>query len=205
MIGSFAMSIWQELRIVTGAAVAVLLVGCASPAIVDDHLESDGTVATEFNVGDREILLSVRFDEKLSADETFMVEWIFPDGSVYLRKPVGRSADSVYRVDTGISVRGKVPARHPGMWSVHLARNGERLMSRDFELRRQARADGAGAADFSALAYCGASQWNDPVISAKRSDAGASGRPGAWIGNDVLDAAGAIYSSVVLLTGCAPG
>ena len=199
------MSRWQALRVALAGAVLALLAGCASPAIVEDHLESNGSVATEFAIDDREIIFSARFNGKLAADEMFMVEWIFPDGSVYLRKPVGRSADSVYRVDTGISVRGKAPARHPGIWRVHLARNGERLVSREFEILEQSAEDDDEAAEFAAYAYCGPSRWNDPAISANRSDGGMSGRPGAWIGGDVLDAAGAIYSNVVLLTGCAPG
>ena len=205
VIRRFAMGRRQALRVALCGAVIVFAVGCASPTIVEDHLASDGSVTTEFTVDDREIVLTARFDTKLAADETLMVEWIFPDGSVYLRKPVGRSAGSVYRIETDISVRGKTPARHPGIWRVNLARDGEPLVSREFEIREQSRADGSGAAEFAALAYCGPSRWNDPAISAKRSNGGVSGRPGAWIGGDVLEAAGAVYSSVVLLTGCAPG
>ena len=183
-----------------GAALLVLLAGCAAPAVVEDHLESGGVTSSEFSADDREIVLSARFDTPLAAGETVMVEWLFPDGSIYLRKPVRRSADSDYRIDTGIPVRGKAPGRRPGIWRVKLTRDGRELVSRAFEIR----ADG-GAPEFASLAYCGPSRWNDPVISAQPSAGAVRARPGTWIGGKVLEASGATYSGAVLLTGCAPG
>jgi len=198
------MSRWHCLRTTLAFVVTVVLVGCASPAVVEDHLESDGAITTEFSVDDREIVLTARFDTKLAADDAFMVRWLFPDGSIYLRKPVRRSADSDYRIDTSIPVRGKAPARAPGIWQVQLWRGSRRIVSREFEIREQTRSGAAGAVEFAGLGYCGPSRWSDPVISARRSTHAAAGIPGAWIGREVLDAAGATYSSVILLTGCAP-
>ena len=195
-----AISRRHSLRTGLGAALAVLLAACAAPAVVEDHLESDGVAATEFSADDREIVLSARFDSGLSAADTFMVEWLFPDGSVYLRKPVRRSTDSAYRVDTGIPVRGKAPGRSPGVWHVQLSRDGRPLVSRAFDIRA-----GGGAPEFASLAYCGPSRWSDPVISAQPSAGAVPARPGTWIGGEVLEAAGATYSGAVLLTGCAPG
>lgn len=205
VIRRIATSRRRSLGVAAWVAGLIVLAGCASPAVVEDRLEADGSVATDFTVDDQQILLSARFDSKLAASDTFMVEWIFPDGSVYLRKPVRRSAESAYRVDTGIAVRGKTPARHPGIWHVELRQDGKRLVSRAFEIREPPRTAQAHAAEFASLDYCGPWHWNDAVISARRPPGAVSARPGAWIGGEVLKAAGATYSGAVLLTGCAPG
>ena len=184
---------------------AVLLVGCAQPSMVNDHLEAGGRPAVEFSVDDQSVTLSVRFTTDLAVDELFIVEWLLPDGKIYLRKSVRRSYDSPEVIQTAMPIRGKAPARYPGIWQVRLWRDGDRLVDRSFEIRKSAEtAESAGAA-FAGLAYCGPSRWNDPVISRRRSGSTASGVPGTWTGGDLLEAAGATYSRVVLLTGCAPG
>ncbi len=183
-------------------AVAVLLVGCARPAVVDDHLVAGGAPATEFSIDDRTVTLSARFDTGLVADERLMVEWLFPDGKVYLRKPVRRSYESRDLIETSMPIRGKAPARHPGIWHVRLWRDGDKLVERSFRIRIPAQTTTSARAGFARLSYCGPSRRNDSVISGRRS---ATGVPGAWIGHDLLKAAGAIYASVVLLSGCAPG
>ena len=107
-------------------------------------------------------------------------------------------------ISTAIPVRGKAPSRHPGTWQVRLTRDGDPIVERSFVIRETV-AQASPGEHFAGLAHCGPSRWSDPVISARHSPAaGASGVPGAWIGGEVLEDAGATYSSVVLLTGCAP-
>lgn len=183
----------------------LLLVGCTGLAIVDEHLEAGGLEGTEFFADDQSVTLSARFNRELPADEPLMVEWLFPDGSVYLRKPVHRSYDSVDLLQTSIPIRGKAPARHPGIWHVRLWHKGEGLVNRSFEILEPRRTAASGAQSFASLAYCGPSRWDDPVISGRRSGTVASGTAGAWIGGELLESAGATYSGVVLLTGCGPG
>ncbi len=184
---------------------AAFLVGCAKPSMVDDHLEAGGTRAVEFSVDDQSVTLSARFDAGLAADAPIIVEWLFPDGEVYLRKPVRRSYDSSDLIETAMPIRGKVPARYPGIWQVRLWRDGDKLVERSFEIQEPVQTVASAGAGFASLAYCGPSRWNDPVISSRRSGSPATGVPGAWIGGGLLEAAGATYSRVVLLTGCAPG
>ena len=185
--------------------VAVILVGCAKPAVVDDRLAAAGAPAEDFSIDDRTVTLSARFDAGLAANQAFTVEWLFPDGNIYLRKPVQRSYERPDLIETSMPIRHKAPARYPGIWRVRLWRDGDKLLERSFEIRQSAETAAAAGAGFAALAYCGPSRWNDPVISARRSAPLAARVPGAWIGGDLLEAAGATYSRVVLLTGCAPG
>ncbi len=184
---------------------AALLAGCAKPSMVDDHLEVDGRPAVEFAADDQSVTLRARFDAGLAADDPFTVEWLFPDGEIYLRKPVRRSYDSPDLIETAIPIRGKAPARYPGIWQVRLWRDGDKVAEQSFEIRPSAQTPASTGAGFSSLAYCGPSRWNDPVISRRRSGSPATGVPGAWIGGELIAAAGATYSRVVLLTGCAPG
>ena len=192
-------------RVVLSGIAVALLVGCASLAVVDERLEAGGSATTKFYADDQAVTLSARFKPDLPANEPLMVEWLFPDGSVYLRKPVHRSYGSDDRLETSMPIRGKAPARHPGIWHVRLWHDGEKLVNRSFEILEPRRTAASGAQSFASLAYCGPSRWNDPVISGRRSSVVASGRAGVWIGGEVLEAAGATYSGVVLLTGCAPG
>ncbi len=185
--------------------VAVILVGCAAPAVVDDRLLAAGAPAVDFSVDDRTVTLSARFDAGLAADEALMVEWLFPDGEIYLRKPVRRSYQRPDLIETSMPIRDKAPARSPGIWQVRLWRDGDKLVDRSFEIRKPAETATSAAAGFASLAYCGPSRWNDPVISARRPAPVTTRVPGAWTGGDLLKAAGATYSSVILLTGCAPG
>jgi hypothetical protein len=184
--------------------VVALLVGCGSLAVVEDHLQAGGVPATEFSSDDETVTLSARFNEELAADEPLMVEWLFPDGKIYMRKPVRRSFESRDLLETSIPIRGKAPARHPGTWQVRLWHDGGKLVDRYFDIRIPAQTPASVAERFTGLAFCGPSRWNDPVISGRRSGAVTTGRPGAWIGGEVLKAAGATYSGVILLTGCAP-
>lgn len=185
--------------------VAALLVGCAKPSMVDDHLEAGGRPAMEFSVDDQSVTLSARFDAGLAADDPIMVEWLFPDGEIYLRKPVRRSYDSPDLIETAMPIQGKAPARYPGIWQVRLWRDGDKLLEQSFEIRAPVQTLASAGAEFASLAHCGPSRWNDPVIGSRRSGSPATGLPGAWIGGELLDAAGATYSRVVLLTGCDPG
>lgn len=187
----------------SGIAVA-LLVGCGSLAVVEDSLLAGGAPGTEFSSGEEMVTLSARFNEELAADEKLTVEWLFPDGRTYVRKPVRRSYQSRDLLETSIPIRGKAPGRHPGTWQVRLWHDGEKLVDRYFDIRLPSKSPASAAEGFPGLAFCGPSRWNDPVISGRRSGAGVSGRPGAWIGGEVLEAAGATYSGVILLTGCAP-
>jgi hypothetical protein len=192
-------------RVGRWGVAAALLVGCAKPSMVDDHLEAGGRPAVEFSVDDRSVTLSARFDAGLAADDSFMVEWLFPDGKIYLRKPVRRSYDSPDLIETAMPIRGKAPARYPGTWQVRLWRDGDKLAQQSFEIRAPVQTLASAGAGFARLAYCGPWHWNDPVISRRRSGSPATGIPGAWIGGELIEAAGATYSRVVLLTGCAPG
>ena len=192
-------------RVLCCGIAASLLVGCAQPSIVDDGLVSGGVPTTEFSGDDESVTLSARFDAALAPDRQFMVEWLFPNGEIYLRKPVGRSPDTADLVETSMPIRGKAPARHPGIWHVRLWRGGDKMVDRSFEVRKPPQSAESARASFASLAYCGPSRWNDPVISGRRASAVVTRVAGAWIGNDILDAAGATYSGAVLLTGCAPG
>jgi hypothetical protein len=191
-------------RVAHFGMAATLLVGCSGPALLDDNLTAGGAPATEFSIDDQSVTLSARFDSALAPDAPLMVEWLFPDGKVYLRKPVRRSHESPDLIETMIPVRDKAPARHPGVWHVRLWRGGDTLVDRSFELRKPAETAASAGARFAGIAYCGPSRWNDPVISGRRSASKAS-VAGAWVGGDLLSVAGATYSSAVLLTGCAPG
>lgn len=188
----------------SGVGVLVLA-GCANVAVVDDYLAAGGSPTTEFTAEDANVTLSARFDSALAEDERFMVEWLFPDGSVYLRKPVRRIGNRDDELETSMPIRGKAPARYPGRWHVGLWHGGDRLLYRSFEIREPVQTAHPLAEGFAGAAYCGPSRWHDPVISGRRSTATSAPRPGAWIGREVLEAAGAVYSGVILLTGCAPG
>lgn len=187
-------------RLGRSVGLVLLLAGCTQPTLVDDQLSSGGPPATDFSVGDESVTLTVRFDETLDPAEILIVEWRFPDGRIYLRKPV--RASGARAVETSMPVRGKAPSRYPGIWHVRLSRGADMLVERSFEILEVSGEAGAG---FASLAYCGPSRWEDPVISGRRTGMPVSGVPGAWIGDELLDAAGATYSSTVLLTGCAPG
>jgi len=187
------------------AIAAALLGACGNPEVVDERLVVDGAPVTDFSVDDDNATLSVRFNQDLDADDSFMVEWLFPDAKTYLRKPVRRSAASADTIETSMPIRGKAPARHPGIWRVRLSRDGARLVEHSFEIAEVAPTQDSVAEGFAGLAYCGPSRWDDPVISGRRARTATGLRPGAWIGAAVLESAGATYSSFVLLTGCAPG
>jgi hypothetical protein len=186
-----------------GVAVMVLA-ACSKPSLVDDSLAAGGAPTKEFSIDDQSVTLSARFSTNLAADDPLMVEWLFPDGKIYLRKPVHRSVDSLDRIETSIPIYGKAPARYPGLWRVRLWRDGDELVDRLFEIRKPVQTPASAAAGFAGFAFCGPSRWSDPVISARRSASAATGVPGAWIGTELLEAAGATYSGAVLLTGCAP-
>ncbi len=192
-------------RVGRWGVAAALLVGCAKPSMVDDHLEAGGRPAVEFSVDDPSVTLLARFDAGLAADDPFMVEWLFPDGKIYLRRPVRRSYDSPDLIETAMPIRGKAPARYPGIWQVRLWRDGDKLAEQSFEIRAPVQTLVSAGAGFAHLAYCGPSRWDDAAISRRRSGSPATGVPGAWIGGELIEAAGATYSRVVLLTGCAPG
>lgn len=191
-------------RAAQAGVVAALLAGCAKPALVDEDLSAGAAPATEFSVDDAWITLTARFDSALAADAPLTVEWLFPDGKVYLRKPVGRSYEDPELMETAIPVHGKAPARYPGLWHVRLWRDADKLVDRSFEIRPARDAAASAGARFAGLSYCGPSRWNDPAISGRRSEPSAR-VPGAWVGDDVLGAAGATYAGAVLLSGCAPG
>jgi len=191
-------------RIFCCGVAASLLVGCAQPSVVDDDLAAGGSPATEFSGDDESVTLSARFDAALAVDRQFMVEWLFPSGEIYLRKPVGRSPDTADLVETSMPIRGKAPARHPGTWHVRLWRGGDKIVERSFEVHKPRPSAESARVSFASLAFCGPSRWNDPVISGRRASGVVTRVAGAWVGNDTLDAAGATYSSAVLLTGCAP-
>lgn len=186
------------------SAAVILLAGCAQPSVVDDNLAAGGASATEFSTDAPSVTFTALFNADLSARDRFMVEWLFPDGKIYLRKPVGRSDDNYALVETTMPIHGKAPARYPGRWRVRLLRGGDALAGRIFELQSPARGSTSALVAFEGLAFCGPSQWQDAVISGRRSSAAALGVPGAWVGDELLEAAGATYSSAILLTGCAP-
>lgn len=187
------------------AVAAALLGACSNLEVVDERLIVDGAATTELSVDDENATLAVRFNQDLDADDSFMVEWLFPDAKTYLRKPVRRSTASADTIETSMPIRGKAPARHPGIWRVRLSHDGARLVEHSFEIEAAARTHDSAAEGFAGLAYCGPSRWEDPVISGRRAGTATGLRAGAWIGGDVLESAGATYSSFVLLTGCAPG
>lgn len=187
-----------------GVAVTILA-ACAKPHVVDGRLTAAGAPATDFSADDQSVTFTARFSGPLPATDRFMVEWLFPDGKIYLRNPLGRDANRHDRVETSLLVRGKAPARFPGLWQVRLWRGSEVLAERSFEVRQPAPTTQSAVAGFLSLALCGPSRWNDPVISSRRSAFAARGVPGAWVGAELLAAVGATYSRAVLLSGCAPG
>lgn len=176
-----------------------LLAACARPTLLDDELSAGGAPGTEFSSDADSVTLVARFDRNPGGGDPYIVEWRFPDGRTYLRKPVRAGAGGA--VETSMPVRGKAPGRHPGLWHVSLSRGGQRLVERSFAIREPA----SGAPGFASLAHCGPSRWEDPAISGRRAAGASTGVPGAWIGKPLLEASGATYSTSVLLTGCAPG
>ena len=192
-------------RVGLSVVAVASLVACAGPVVVDDQLHVGGTQTTEYSVEDQEVILSARFPAPVAADERFVVEWLFPDGRVYLRKPVRPGPEDHDVLETSMPIRDRGPARHPGIWHVRLWHQGDKLVERSFEINEPAPSAASDAREFANLAYCGPARWNDPVISTRAGGALATGVPGAWIGGDLLAAAGATYSRAVLLTGCAPG
>lgn len=192
-------------RLGGSAIAAVLLAACARSALIDDQLSAGGPPVTEFTIDDSAVTLTARFDSNPGSDGPFIVEWRFPDGRTYLRKPVRPGGAGADAIETSMPIRGKAPARHPGVWHVRLTRGGDTLVERSFSIREPLETAQSAAQGFASLAYCGPSRWEDPVITGRRAAAMAAAVPGAWIGGEVLDAAGATYSTAVLLTGCAPG
>ena len=151
-----------------GIAV-LLLAGCTGPALMDDQLSAGGPPATEFSADDQEVTLTARFDSGLGSDDPFVVEWRFPDGRTYLRKPVRPGGSGTDVVETAMPVRGKAPARHPGVWHVRLSRGGHRIVERSFVIREPAETARSAGQGFASLAYCGPSRWTDPVITGRRA------------------------------------
>jgi hypothetical protein len=172
---------------------------------MDDQLSAGGAPATEFSIDDSAVTLTARFASSLRSNDPFVVAWRFPDGRTYLRKPVQPGGAGTDAIETSMPIRGKAPARHPGVWHVRLTRGGDRVLERSFSIREPVETARSAGQGFASLAYCGPSRWEDPVITGRRDATVAAAVPGAWIGGEVLAAAGATYSTAVLLTGCAPG
>ena len=122
-------------RIACCGVAVTLLAACAKPHVVDDGLTDAGRPTTEFSIDDQSATFTARFSSALSARDRFTVEWLFPDGEIYLRRPLSRDREMHDQVQTRLPIHGKSPARHAGRWRVRLWRGDNALVERSFEIR----------------------------------------------------------------------
>ena len=90
-----------------------------------------------FSVSDEKVTLRVVFAPNLVGGwRTFRVDWIAPDGSVFLSEPVKTRWGSNETLFASLHIADNQPARMPGKWSVRLFHEEEELISRSFVIER---------------------------------------------------------------------
>jgi hypothetical protein len=192
--------------------------GCGGASVVEDTLSDDparlaagaapAVLKTVYVSDDDRVTLSVRFSSSVSSGERFMVEWILPDSTVYLRRPVGTRPGTGDSLVTSMSIRGEGPSRRPGTWRVRLSLAGDELLARRFEITAapEVHVSSRSAVAAFGVTVCQRIGWADR--GGTRHERRFPGRA-AWVGKDDLRARGATYEGMLLLSTaaeeCAPG
>lgn len=178
-----------------GALLGLLAGGCADVVVVEHHLSEHVTaVALEsapdssrriYSASDEQVTLTAFLDAGSgSGARRFLVEWLLPDGRVYIRRPVRPERPGGEAVVTSMAIRGEPPSRRPGLWRVRLILEGEMLVESEFEIR-----DGGVESSFTTASSLGGC----------RSRRGPIPRS-AWVGAEALRRMGESYEPAVLLS-----
>ncbi|MDX1431617.1 MAG: hypothetical protein R3286_04135 [Gammaproteobacteria bacterium] len=197
------------------ALVLLLAAGCTEIRVVEDELSDDATYVvfgsvpdnprTLFYTDDEQVTLSVLFDSNLVGyHKLFMVEWLFPDGRVYMRRPAKTKFGSHEVLITAMRIRDEPPSRRPGLWRVRLSLEGELLLERDFEIRT--RSGDAPAPPRSTEVSTRALACRDLPGAGVALAVEPVYEPGPWVGGRVLANGETPYAGSILLSsaGCVP-
>jgi hypothetical protein len=122
----------------------VLSIGCAT-RVVTVSLSTDpsyswfgsspGKYKRIFSTSDEKVTLRVVFDMNfVGAIRVFTVEWIGPDGDVYLSEPVRTKWGSNRILFADLYIFEREPSRMPGRWQVRLLYEDRELVSRRFTI-----------------------------------------------------------------------
>jgi hypothetical protein len=185
--------------------VALLAGGCSGLRVVDERLSEDPTylgpetgvehLQSVFSSDDVRVTLSVLFDRNPGArGRPFMAEWLFPDGTVYLRVPVRTESGSRALLVTSMHIRGEPPSRRPGIWRVRLSLEATELLEREFEIRAAPASHLAAGATYAGAATCHQLGWTSGGAAVR------SAATGTWLGAEVLSTTGATYTGMILLS-----
>ena len=130
-----------------------LLAGCTA----DDIHVSDALLAQEslheslegpdrkprtvFTSEDEKVTLSVLFGyNRVGVYQWYRVEWIRPDGNVYLRTGTRSLFGRHDALEASMPIRGKPAGKFfPGTWKVRLFIDDRMLLEKEFEIRRARR------------------------------------------------------------------
>jgi len=124
--------------------VMVLSIGC-STRVVTVSLSTDpsyhwltsspGKYKTIFSTSDEKVTLRVVFDTNVvGGSRVFTVEWVGPDGVVYLSEPVKTKWGSNEILLADLYIAENDPSRMPGRWQVRLLYKDDELVSRRFTI-----------------------------------------------------------------------
>lgn len=139
----------KMLRTMT-AVFTVVVAGCtASDIHVSDALLAEASLheslagperkpRTVFFSDDKKVTLSVLFGQNyVGVYQYFRVEWIRPDGNVYLRTGTRSLFGRHDALESSMPIRGKPAGRFfPGNWKVRLFLDDRMLLEKAFEIRR---------------------------------------------------------------------
>ena len=192
-------------RVLILVLVALLAGGCSGVKVVDEHLSEDPTYLgpgtgvehpqSVFSSDDVRVTLSVLFDRNPGTrGRPFMAEWLFPDGTVYLRVPVRTERGSRELLVTSMHILGEPPSRRPGIWRVRLSLEGTELLDREFEIRAAPASHPAAGAAHASAATCHQLGWTGGGAAIRSAAAG------TWVGGEVLSTTGATYAGMILLS-----
>lgn len=132
------------------AVASALLAGCSPGDIhVSDALLAEESLhesltgpehkpRTVFTSDDEKVTLSVLFGQNyVGAYQYYRVEWIRPDGNVYLRTGTRSLFGRHDALESSMPIRGKPAGKFfPGKWKVRLFLDDRMLLEKPFEIRR---------------------------------------------------------------------
>jgi hypothetical protein len=138
---------------IVAVLAAGLLIGCTADDIrVSDvalaeaslHLSPDGPEGkprSVFSSNDEKVTLSVLFAHNyVGTFQWYKVEWLRPDGKVYLRKGTRALFGRHDALEASMPIRGTPAATFfPGKWKVRLYLEDRLLVEKGFEIRRDRR------------------------------------------------------------------